>query len=95
MKRRIVLATIVAILISAIHVFGQEKKTVPDSVVVKTELINKYEAEKKTIIELISKRIDELAKADPIYNQLAGMKSSYEKLLKELKPTEIKPKVNK
>lgn len=87
MKHRLIFTIIVAIILSAISVFAQEKPVVPDSTVVKTELIKKYETERQSIQGLMSNRLNELATADALYNQLVGMKSNYDKLLNELKPT--------
>ncbi|OGV08490.1 MAG: hypothetical protein A2440_09860 [Stygiobacter sp. RIFOXYC2_FULL_38_25] len=87
MKHRLIFTIIVAIILSSISVFAQEKPVVPDSTVVKTELIKKYETERQSIQGLMNKRLNELATADALYNQLVGMKSNYDKLLSELKPT--------
>ena len=87
MKHRLIFTIIVAIILSAITVFGQEKPVVPDSTIVKTELIKKYETERQSIQGLLNKRLNELATADELYNQLVGMKSNYDKLLSELNPT--------
>lgn len=87
MKHRLIFTIIVAIILSAISVFAQEKPVVPDSTIVKNELIKKYETERQSIQGLMNKRLNELATADALYNQLVGMKSNYDKLLSELKPT--------
>ena len=87
MKHRLIFTIIVAIILSSISVFAQEKPVVPDSTVVKTELIKKDETERQSIQGLMNKRLNELATADALYNQLVGMKSNYDKLLSELKPT--------